>query len=94
MVSGSLETIRRSGNSAKTSFTFKGFTMRTVEDFLNVANFLGDEMTDDQASRLMSDAKRVLSISDIERLLAELPGTSFYTEVSMYDGEMGGLSRY
>ena len=26
--------------------------------------------------------------------LHKLPGTSLYTEVSMYDAEMGGLSRY
>jgi hypothetical protein len=59
-----------------------------VEDFLNIANFIGDEMTDDQASRLMSDAKRHLSISELEHLLSELPGTPFYTELTMYEVQL------
>jgi hypothetical protein len=68
--------------------------MKTLRDFLNLADFLGDEMTEEQAIRFMDEAKQVLSIAEIEVLLNELPGTALYTEVSMYDAEMGGLSRY
>jgi len=68
--------------------------MKNLQDFFNVAFFLGDEMTDEQASRLMDEAKQNLSIADIETLLHELPGTPFYTEVSTYNAEMGGLNRY
>jgi hypothetical protein len=66
---------------------------KTLKEFLTLANFLGDEMTPEQASRLMDEAKQVLSISEIEVLLEEVSGP-LYTELSMYDGEMGGLSRY
>lgn len=68
--------------------------MKTLQDFINLAHFLGDKMTDAQADRFMDDARRCLSISEIEILLQKLPGTKFYTQVSMYDAEMGGLSRY
>lgn len=68
--------------------------MKKLQDFLNLADFLGDEMTDQQASRFMDEAKQCLSIAEIEVLLEALPGTSLYTEVSQYDAEMGGLSRY
>ena len=68
--------------------------MKTLQDFLNLAHFLGDEMTEDQASRFMDEAKQCLSISEIEILLQRLPGTALYTEVSLYNSEMGGLNRY
>jgi hypothetical protein len=58
-----------------------------------IAEFLGNEMTDEQATRLMDDA-RELSIADRERLVNVLPGGPLYTEMSMHDAEMGGLSRY
>jgi hypothetical protein len=65
----------------------------SLENLLSIAEFLGDNMTNEQADELMSHA-RELSISDREVLLAELPGGPLYTEMSMHDGEMGGLSRY
>jgi hypothetical protein len=40
----------------------------------------------------MDEAKQ-LSISDREILFANADG-AFYTELSMHDAEMGGLSRY
>jgi len=52
--------------------------MKNLQDFLNVAFFLGDEITDEQAARLMDEAKQNLSIADIETLLHELPGTPFW----------------
>ena len=67
--------------------------MKTVNELLAIAEFLGDEINNEQASRLMDEARN-LSISDCERLLNELPGGKFYTEISMYNGEMGGLCRY
>ena len=66
----------------------------TKNEILAIANFLGDKMTDEQSVRLMSEAKNGLSISEIEQLYAELEGGPLFTEVSMYDGEMGGLGRY
>ena len=67
--------------------------MKTVNELLAIAEFLGDEMTADQASQLMDEARH-LSIADRERLLAYCPGTDFYTELSMHDAELGGLHRY
>ena len=68
--------------------------MKTLQDFLNLADFLGDEMTEKQAIRFMDQAKECLSLSEIEVLLEKLPGSALYTEVSIYNAEMGGLSRY
>jgi len=68
--------------------------MKNLNDFLNVAEFLGNEMTEDQASRLAEEAKIVLSIGEIETLLRNLFGGPLYGELSKYDAEMGGLSRY
>lgn len=64
-----------------------------ANELIAIAEFLGDDMTDEQATRLM-DGARELSIADRERLLNTLPGGPLYTEMSMHDGEMGGLSRY
>jgi hypothetical protein len=65
----------------------------TKNEILAIAEFLGDSMTDDQASQLMDEA-RELSIADREDLLSALPGGPLYTEMSMHDAEMGGLSRW
>lgn len=40
------------------------------------------------------DEARQLAIADRESLLNALPGGPFYTEMSMHNAEMGGLSRY
>ena len=64
----------------------------TLDQILATAAFLGADMTDVQAERLMDEAKN-LSIADRERLYAVAEGR-LYTEASMHDGEMGGLSRY
>ena len=65
----------------------------TANELIAIAEFLGNDMTTEQATRLIDDA-RELSISDRESLLNTLPGGKLYTEMSMHDGEMGGLSRY
>jgi hypothetical protein len=65
----------------------------TANEMMAIAEFLGGDMTDEQASRLMDEA-REMSIADRERLLNALPGGPLYTEMSMHDAEMGGLSRY
>lgn len=67
--------------------------MKTVNELLAIADFLGEEMTDEQSSRLM-DESRQLSIVDSERLYSNLQGGNFYTQMSMHNGEMGGLCRY
>lgn len=64
-----------------------------LNELLVVAEFLGNEMTEEQAERLMDEARN-LSIEDRERLLNTLPGGPLYTEMGMHDREMGGLSRY
>ena len=67
--------------------------MHTLDNLLAIADFLGDDMTEMQASELMDEARQ-LSIADREILLNSIPGNYFYTELSMHDGEMGGLDRY
>lgn len=67
--------------------------MADAETLLAIAEFLGDEMTDEQASRLMDEARK-LSIADRERLLNQLHGGRLYTEMSMHNGEMYRLCRY
>ncbi len=65
----------------------------TANEILAIADFLGDEMTDEQTARLMDECRQ-LSIADRERLLATVCGGNLYTELSMHAHEMGGLSRY
>jgi hypothetical protein len=68
--------------------------VNTLKEFLAVANFLGDDMSEDQASDLMDQAKGVLSIADFERFMTQVDCGNMYYELSQYNGEMGGLSRY
>ena len=68
-------------------------TTMTANEILAIADFLGDEMTDEQAARLM-DGCRQLSVADRERLSATVCGGNLYAELSMHAREMGGLSRY
>lgn len=67
--------------------------MKTINELLAISEFLGDEMTEEQSKRLMDQA-RELSIYDKERLYDALNGGSLFTEMSMYNGEMGGLHNY
>jgi len=66
---------------------------KTLEEYKAIVDFLGDEMTEDQATRLMDDARSELSIADVERLKANVSGP-MYTQLSMYEGEMGGFQRW
>lgn len=66
---------------------------KSLSDYKAIIDFLGDEMTEDQAVRLMDDARSELSIADMGVLKASVSGP-MYTELSMYEGEMGGFSRY
>jgi hypothetical protein len=68
--------------------------MKTINEFLAVATFLGDNMTEEQSTQLMDQAKHALSIAEIETLSQHCPGSSFYTRLTEYNAEMGGLSRY
>lgn len=68
--------------------------MSNVENIAAIANFLGSEMTEEQAKRLMDEARSSCSISDLEWLSSVIGGSAFYTELSMHEGEMGGYSRY
>tara|TARA_R110000744_G_C19371646_1_gene562777 strand:+ start:14757 stop:14966 length:210 start_codon:yes stop_codon:yes gene_type:complete len=67
---------------------------KNLGEFLAIANFLGDDMTEKQASALMDEAKSNLSISDKEILMATVDCGEMYYELSQYDAEMGGMSRY
>lgn len=64
-----------------------------VEQILAITSFLGDDMTQEQSENLM-DEVRQLSIADRERVLHSVDIGGLYTEMSMHDGEMGGLWRY
>jgi hypothetical protein len=64
----------------------------TLDNILAIVEFLGERMTDAQASQLMDECRQ-LSIADREILLAEVTGP-LYGELSCHDSEMGGLSRY
>ena len=55
---------------------------RTIEQLLDLADFLGEDMTSEQAARLMDDARQ-LSIADKERMLDKLHATPLYTEMSI-----------
>lgn len=68
-------------------------TTMTANEILAIAEFLGDEMSDAQAERLM-DGCRTLSMADREHVLGTVGGGKLHTELSMHAREMGGLSRY
>lgn len=64
-----------------------------VNETLSIVEFLGSELDDSQALRLM-DEIRVLSIADRERVLASLDGGILYTLLSEQRGELGEFERY
>ena len=59
------------------------------ETILDIAEFLGDEMTEDQAVRLM-DLARLLAPADVHWLYERVPGGHLLTHLSMWLGESGG----
>lgn len=67
--------------------------MKTLKDFIVISEFLGSEMTEEQTTRLIDEAKQSLSISELEILTDNVSG-SLYTELSQHRAEMGGYSRY
>ena len=64
-----------------------------LNEAITIVDFLGNDMTDAQASRLMDQCKQELSIADLEVLKSTIAGP-LYTELSMHEGEMGGYWRY
>jgi len=64
-----------------------------VNEFKAVVEFLGEDITEEQCGRLMDQAKQELSRDDLQELYLTMSG-QMYTELSMYNGEMGGLGRY
>lgn len=64
-----------------------------ANEIIAIANFLGNEINEEQATKLMDECRQ-LSIADCERILSSLDGGIFYTEMSMHDAEMRGLYRY
>lgn len=70
-------------------------TIKNLQYYLNVCDYLGEDMTPEQAQKLMDQAKQNLSINDIDRLKNSVGLTGpFITEISQYNAEMGGLNRY
>lgn len=68
-------------------------TTMTADEILAIADFLGEEMTDAQAERLMDECRQ-LSMADRERLLATVEAGPLRGQLSAHAREMGGLSRY
>jgi hypothetical protein len=62
--------------------------MKTLSEFIAIANFLGDDMTEEQASQLMDEAKADLSAAEIERLQSNIK-SRLYTSCSEYRAECG-----
>ena len=60
----------------------------TRNEILAVTNFLGDNITIEQADQLMDEARQ-LSMADIEWLYNNVEGGPLYTDLSMTMGEMG-----
>jgi len=67
--------------------------MKTLREFIAIDDFLGDAMTEEQATRLMDEAKRELSQADIETLAANVSGP-LYTDLTEYYGECGVIPGY
>ena len=65
----------------------------TKDEIVSIANFLGEDITDDQINRLM-DEVRACSISDREEIKYLLDSISFYTALRENECELGGYSRY
>ena len=58
-----------------------------------IMNFLGNKMTEAQASELLNQMKGNVSIAEMEYFLQIATGPMF-AELSQYNAEMGGLGRY
>lgn len=67
--------------------------MKDLTYFLNLVEFLGEDMTEGQAIRILDEAKRNLGISDMARFKANATG-ELYTLLSEHEAEMGGFNRY
>ncbi len=65
----------------------------TTNELIAIANFLGDELTDDQADRLMNEVRQSVSIADREVVLSCLNGGKLYTALRENERELGGYSR-
>lgn len=59
-----------------------------LNDFINIANFLGDDMTEEECSKLMDKAKEELSSDELTTLSANVGG-DFYTSVRENMAERG-----
>jgi len=66
--------------------------MYTADQILAIVNFMGDTITREQSSDLMDEVRK-LSIADQEYVHTHATH-ELYTELSMHNAEMGGLSRY
>jgi hypothetical protein len=67
--------------------------MSNLARFIAIIEFLGDGITEEQSARLMDEARSELSIIEMQELKEHCSG-ALYTDLSMYEGEMGGFDRY
>ena len=73
--------------------------MSQLTTFLKIIDIMGDTMTEDQVIEFMDRAKQELAIAEMEALMEHVafhPNApkGLYTQMSMYEGEMGGFGRY
>ena len=66
----------------------------TAEEIIQMANSLGDNLSDEQADSLLDAARASCSLSEIERIRDALDGGLLFTAITMMEGEMGGFQRY
>lgn len=61
---------------------------KTLNEFISILDFLGDEMTEKQAERLMDQARHHLSVDEMQTL-CEWSNGPMYSELSQFNAEMG-----
>ena len=71
--------------------------MSKLQHYQALLAFIASEnLSEDSLNRLFDEARAELSISEMDQLYnstGDMP-SGFYTRLSQYDGEMGGLSRW
>ena len=62
----------------------------TSNEIMAIAKFLGDDMTDEQATRIMDEAREMI-IEYLEDLLNEIPGCPIHTKLITHFDALGQL---
>lgn len=61
----------------------------TTNQLIAIANFLGEDITEDQVNRLMDEVRKSFSITDREDILSCLDGGPLYTALRENECELG-----